>query len=688
METIAALIANPLFTMVQSLCNHGDQKLAKELLLVARHGGIAEGTGNFAFLTQRVTQELMSLPCFYPGSGNQALRDQLEDPTPRIQAFFKHPLYSAGIIMSCFLMPLSDEQIRRTQLESYLKEISVMDQENISPKLNYGAFFSNPQIPIHTDISPNPRAATHIHKTIDLWISQLEQDTHHITMSRKLLPTKTREELRGFCDDLLEDPETATQASLEWMYIKKGIFFNGGCELKQRWYTNVITPRSYFVAGPDAYNKSKFTKNMWNLLVDLLPSTNRRNRVNPSRIHITGLKTAIFYDLTSFTSNMSEQRHFLDALSIYCDGHIITLMDSVLGPIPYNLGQLIKEYNDLNFYPSYNWPYNPSLLPESHGVAGFLGVFGNIATCTFLHGAILLQLTDYEYECGCAGDDAVVCIEDEETVWACVSLIGILAVEKTYNLLDGDVVYLKRRTWLDRKTFCLRSASLLQLPSFLWSMDRQSLSRYREESMRRRELVDLAAKSLSALFRSAASFYHRKEYFDDILQFTKNFYSRLGFPPEGNIPQLPSSKGKHRLKFIPTLDALGSSDFIGDTIHNLYQEIVVLPDREHRERGPLSLLPGTIFESQGGRYLSFLIKLGLVKVLGKRKIVYTGEEGLERLLAEWETREKSWIKYKVIHPIPKLWGGGFSVDGIYSFEVMDINDQDINLSVSNLLVFV
>jgi hypothetical protein len=668
MEAIADLIATPAFTEVQGLAREGDQKLTKELLLVARHNGIAEGTGNFAALTERVTRRLVVLPCFNPGVEKGSVLESLVDTTPRIQSFFRHPLYSAGIIMSCFLAPLDDEQIRRTQMESYMKEILVMDSECLHPKLDYTAFLGAPRNPLHADIPANPVAAEHVHKTIDLWISEMQQKTSHPKMSRKLLPTRTREQLRGFCDDLLEDPATATQASLEWLYVKKGVSMTGGCELKQRWYTNGLTPRSYFVAGPDAYNQTKYTKDMWNLLVDLLPCTNKRNRVNPTRIHVTGLKTAIFYDLTSFTSNMSEQRHFIDALAIYCHGRIITVMDSVLGPIPYDLGQLIKEYNELNFYPEYVWTHNPSLLPETHGVAGFLGVYGNIATCTFLHGAVLLQLTDHDYECGCAGDDAVVCVEDEDTVWACVSLLGILATEKTYNLMDGDVVYLKRRTWLDRRSFCLRSRSLLQLPSFLWAMDKGGLSRFREASLNRRELVDLAGKSLQALFRSSASFYRQEEYFPDIRRFAEAYYNRLGFPLEGNIPQITSSRGKHKLRFIPTLEALGSKDFIADTIHSVYDGVVMLPDREESYEAPLQLSPDTTFESRGGPFLSFLIRLGLVEVLKKRKVVYTGAEGLERLLGEWDNPDRSWIRYRVKHHVPTLWGNCGVVNGVYVYE--------------------
>jgi hypothetical protein len=47
METIARLIADPLFDQVQSLLKEGDIHLNKELLLVARHMGVASGFGNF-----------------------------------------------------------------------------------------------------------------------------------------------------------------------------------------------------------------------------------------------------------------------------------------------------------------------------------------------------------------------------------------------------------------------------------------------------------------------------------------------------------------------------------------------------------------------------------------------------------------------------------------------------------------
>lgn len=572
--------------------------------------------------------------------------------------------------MACFLSPIDECTVQQKRMESFMKEVSVMDTDAYQPNIDFSPFFGNYHTPLHTSIPANPDMAKIVHESIKTWLQRITTHVHTPTMSRKCLPSFTRQELHRYIDLLVEEPSVATPASLERIYVKEGIHLDGPCEISQRWYTNGLVPRTYFVAGPTAYNDTKYTKWLWNDLVDCLVCTNRRNRVNPRRIFVDGCKTAVFYDLTTFTSNMGLQRPFLDQLSLYCHGVTVTVMDSVIGPRDVDVGDLIKTYNQMNVFPEYRNDELFDVWNGVHGVGGFLGVFGNIATCTFLHGAILLQLAEKDHECGCAGDDAVICIEDEDRVYACISLLGVLAIEKTYNLRDTDVVYLKRRTWQNHRDFCLQSSRYIQFPSFIWAVDFSKEFRFtREASLTRREKFDIAASSLQATFSSMASLSFKWETRTLLHSFLERYYLMCSMPCHGCVPQLNEVKNDYTRRFVPHLDSLGSRDFIAITIEELYTGIAYLPDRETRDVYGIHPRKMTYFRSQGSEYLTFLERLGYIQKKHKPTRVYSDEKGLQMLLAEFTTRDPAWFVYEITEDVPEwIRGGVMEIEGIYETE--------------------
>jgi hypothetical protein len=672
MDTLCQLVDNPLF---ESICTEvlskQDPKLTKQLLLISRHMGLAKGWGNFRDLTHECTQALMSMPILSRYEEDVHLPTDSQTRIEHIlNQFFDEPFYAGAVIMACFINPLSKDQVASIRMESFMKEILVMDSDAYQPNINFNPFFGKYHESLHPDIPSNPEMARIVHQSIKTWIERITARTHTPTMSRKCLPSFTRRELHQYIDYLLEDPSIATPASLERLYVKTGIHIDGPCEISQRWYTNGLVPRTYFVAGPTAYNDTKYTKWLWNDLVDCLACTHRKNRVNPRRIYVDGLKTAIFYDLTSFTSNMGLQRVFLDQLALYCHGVQVTLMDSVIGPHSVDAGDLIKQYNTMNQFPEYRNDELFDMHNGVHGVGGFLGVFGNIATCTYLHGAILLQLAEKEHECGCAGDDAVICVEDEDRVYACISLLGVLAVEKTYDLRDLDVVYLKRRTWLSPKYFCLQSARYIQFPSFIWAIDFTGEFRFtREASLTRRDKMDIAASSLMATFSSMASLKFKAETRALLLSFLEKYYQKCTMPVYGSVPQLNQVKNDYTRRFVPTLDTLGSRDFIALTIDQLYDGVAYLPDREYHDTYGINCRKDTFFRSQGSEYLTFLERLGYVQKRHKPTRTYIGEEGLQLLQKEFTTRDPAWHVFEVVEDIPEwIRGGVLEVTGIYEVE--------------------
>ncbi|KAK2731455.1 hypothetical protein FQN55_004671 [Onygenales sp. PD_40] len=158
-------------------------------------------------------------------------------------------------------------------------------------------------------------------------------------------------------------------------------------------------------------------------LCDSMPPTNGRTCINPTHLCIKDGHHAFIYDLTGFTSSLHEQRHFVDRLAEYCHGNAVKIVDAWSGVIDIDLGDLIKEYNTLNNQGQYSQKQAcgkdiPMLL---HCTAGFLGVYGNIANATFLHGITILQLYDDDELLNVAGDDGIGDSGDDEEVFTLLS---------------------------------------------------------------------------------------------------------------------------------------------------------------------------------------------------------------------------------------------------------------------------
>lgn len=668
MDIITSLVRHPTLDAIRPLIEDGGENIRKQLLLLARHQGLPKHWGNMTFLTRQAADAIVNILTGVPW------QSQLPIPESRythgrnlFNEFITHPLYAGAVIMMLFLAPVSKESEQRICMESYLKEINTMDLEAPPEgRFSFEAFFGLYHVPVHSDIPANPKMAATVHEAIVRWFAWIESTPLYAKISRKLLPTFTRAQLRNYIDEMIEDPDTATPATLEYLWLEHGITLDGPCELKQRWYTNGLKPRSYFAAGPTAYNATKFTQALWNELVDQLSPTNRYNRVTPSRIHTSG-KTALFYDLSTFTSSMTIQREFIGALAYAAEteGIMATLRDTRWGTYEVPLHELLVKYNELNYLPEYVWTAQSDEVYR-HGLAGFLGVFGNIASCTFLHGALLLQLASLEEECGCAGDDAVICVSDEDKAYVCISLIGVLALEKTFSSSQPDIVYLKRKTWVG-DSFHLSQSHYVQFPSVLVFCSADLLSRFRESHLSKKELYDLAASSLGATFRSGGAIDSR--YHEDVMEFLRRYYTRCSFSPLGNIPHYHFHPTHENMRCYWDISSFGSYSFVLDTVKALYPGWVRVPDR--RERGTdegICLEPGVLFETSGSPEVRVLDRLGYIERVEKRQVVYDGEDGLDAIVSEFKRKGKAPVRsvYRVIQRPPEyLYGGDFCVVGEY-----------------------
>jgi len=459
------------------------------------------------------------------------------------------------------------------------------------------------------------------------------------------------------------EQEGATQCDLEYLYHVHGDKLEGGpCEVKQRWYTSGLAPRTYYAAGSDAYHKSKYLRVAFNDLCDFLPPTERYARVNPNRLYLpTSYHHVLIYDLTSFTSNMHEQRHFLDRLARYCKGHIVQILDTVEGVLDVDLCDLILEYNTLNVQHSYS---SRKLLGEgvelAHHVAGFLGVFGNLATCTFLHGAVMCQLVNEFSEIGIAGDDGAIASEDDYYVILAIRLLGLMEYSKVYSTSDlGNQLYLKRPTFQVGRRLYTESLALFSMLEHLGDCDD---SRFFPVSRSKKERLSSLASSIVAYLRSLSRLTLSIEQIRCICSFLCGIYAKVGFPTAGYLPQISSEVSVTHpnlpATLIPTLDeAFIGMNPIEITIKSTYSGVAVLPEIVHEriEYDSWCMFAGSEFDATMSPGLVLLSRLGYVE-MESSDVVYTGEDGLVRALNYMTVPSSGFVKYSVsvLKDIPDL----------------------------------
>lgn len=655
MEAIRDIIASPNFDLLWDFVGKATQTERKHIVLLARHRGLPEGYGNLYNMTNGTITSILSafIKSEYLTPHERIFLD-LAVPYKKIDDIFRDPLQAGAIMMCCFIAPIDAEEEQKIILESYLKEISAMDTDPYFPHFDYSCFFGKYDAPLHPRMQPNPKSAETVHKSILSWISRHTnpQYVHKPALSSKLLPKFTRQDFALYLETQIQEPSIATQGALEFLAMKYDVVYTGPCQISQRWAPNQLTPRTFFICGPTLFNKCKYSRDLWNDLADSLVVTHRINRVNPARIHIEGVEHALFYDLSSFTSNCAAQREFLAYLSRVVDGLPFSVQDSRHGDEVLDFGEVVRTYAECNIQPEYA---TGDLEHRGiHGVAGFLGVYGNIATCTFLHGAFLLQLSTPR-KCGCAGDDAVlVSVEEDSTIWACVSLIGIIAKEKTFSTHDPDVVYLKRRTWIDVPFCRLVSSGYVQLPSFLFGVSPHDRRRWREAALSQVELKELGLSSLSAFFKSVVP-YKNSNTFSDIRYFARKYYDLLSIPVEGNVPQFSLANRKwYRTRFIPSLAYLGEYDFITGTIESTYPGWCLVPDNTMMAFPlPIRLVEGDIVSLVQSKNVSLLRKMGVLEPVASGIRRLFGDDGLEVLLDLYKRagEESNFKKYRVMKDI-------------------------------------
>jgi len=182
--------------------------------------------------------------------------------------------------------------------------------------------------------------------------------------------------------------------------------------MRSAWKYTDLKPRVYYARGPDQYYASRYIQEIFNILIDSLPITNRYLRFYHAGIRIEADDTLFIYDYSSFTSRLDEVKCFLRELAVFCRGRSVILLDTHHGLQIKDLEEMITEYvdecNDFPLFDIQRWP-EESVQDDTLRMhtTGMLGVPGNITSCTLLHGIHLAIILESLLKGKCVGDDAV-----------------------------------------------------------------------------------------------------------------------------------------------------------------------------------------------------------------------------------------------------------------------------------------
>lgn len=313
-------------------------------------------------------------------------------------------------------------------------------------------------LPLHPDLPPNPNMANDIYNSLSRFRARIENDTLYARASHKNMSYSTRRDFEGYTKSSLEGEAIFGQDDYLRFYHETGILLEGSTEMRLRWYTSGAKPRVYFCMGGREYAASRFLQDVFSRLVDSFPSFNHKTRLRPGRLavpqEVDGEEVHWrIYDLSSFTSNCCIQRSFVLRLAEFLKDVPVVIVDERIGPIEVDLGDLVFDYYSTCVEePSLSLERYDSDLRDVtffHEVASMLGIFGNLMTCTFAHGAVVGMSSsdvDSNESYNCAGDDGLIPerLSTGYYIDRGIRLVGSYEPTKSFRGDDEAAICLKR----------------------------------------------------------------------------------------------------------------------------------------------------------------------------------------------------------------------------------------------------
>jgi hypothetical protein len=583
------------------------------------------------------------------------------------------------------------------RVDSFLKEFRATQRPRKLPVIDYRSVFQSHNTQWHPDVPLRPALQRDIRSRLTAWKADLSKRILYPRYSKKTMGCESSFSLGTLLRPDFSYGEKLTTFDLEEYYHRTGQTISGPVEMRQAWFFNDLKPRTYFANGASTYFASRYLQTIFNTLLDSFPHTHRKSRFRMRRLRFGSHDRVIVYDYSSFTSSMSEQYYFLNALAEFCKGTNVTILDTFYGLITISLGDLIYSYNEVcNNLPEFRIAESLRDLMDIpdlsflHQCAGFLGVYGNLASCTILHGLNLAILSGEYDRCSCVGDDAMgsfeACIYHQEEegeiietnlstrdIFNGLETCGEISEPKTrvfdpmMEVCEDDSrlwTYLKRS--LDRVDDELLLGDLLDFPSL-------GLIIHEECKTSRRPNFDLTPENVAPRFAIQAFTLLRKAHAlvdslteqdaHTIFTFLRRSYSLLGLPLDGWLfgCQDEGHFMTSVLKEVTILPAVPRSS--EEDFHALRRDpIPFLVDSLRMDgwNAPVVVMdfaddfhsaPGAQFESRGKRVLTVLEDLGYI---GKQALVerVDGVDIAHRLVDFLDRRTSILYRFEILKELP------------------------------------
>jgi hypothetical protein len=409
-------------------------------------------------------------------------------------------------------------------------------------------------------------------------------------------------------------PETrydVTTADLERLYHSTGQQTDGACEVRWAWKYNDLKPRVYYAQGGESYFASRYIREIANSFCDILPTSNRQSRYNSQRLGpLTDQTSVAVYDYSSFTSEMSELKYFLERLGEWCIGTEVKIVDTNRGVVVHDLGRLILEYNTsvncgarMDITRIYNLD-EPQTL--EHNKSGMLGVYGNIVWSTALHGIFLTFVTGEFDLSNVVGDDAQALLNKME--WSALDfistlrLIGNINEERTefwmtgYHAEDSTGWQFLKRPF-DRLGNHLYTGLLFDIPLAVYVCPEDDGVHSADLGSFRDRVKAFIMQTCRLLDRLHIYECHlSEEELDFALGYLTTCYRELRLPPEGSLPPFSHSQMKGALHLaIPILHRESIARPWLDVLARRIWPYLSRPCRDHSSR---CVLPSLCMGSQ------------------------------------------------------------------------------------------
>jgi len=368
------------------------------------------------------------------------------------------PLESSIILDTIRCAPMDGYTMIDARKKGWCTEIKLAETTG-RPTINFFPFFF-PQCtddPIHPDIPSNSRSLRKIQHRFRKFRERFEGQILYARATHKNMSSSTRRSFEQTFGASLDNFAIFGQDDWQRVYHEHGILLEGDVEMRQKWYPANAKPRTYFAMGGKCYQRCRFLQDFFSDLVNIFPATNHITRLRPNRLRLSfddaDEDHYRIYDLSSFTSNMKEQKSFIQALVEFMRGVTVIVVDELIGPIERDLGELLEEYAEycvnsptLSYERANLFEGLDEHYKREHGMASLLGIFGNLMTCTVAHYLIITPCIDEDDEINIAGDDGLVLetLLNKYQLDVCIGFVGESAEDKTMRSNDLGAVCLKR----------------------------------------------------------------------------------------------------------------------------------------------------------------------------------------------------------------------------------------------------